>query len=76
MYVEVYDWLSRPWPALLAMLLVVSLAWHSKLGIEVVVEDYVQAKGAKTAVLLLSTFLHVLAAFAGAFALLRMALSS
>ena len=76
LYVGVYDWLSRPWPALFAILLVVTLAWHSKLGVQVVIEDYVHGKGTKTTLLLLSTFLHVLAAFAGVFALLRLALAS
>jgi succinate dehydrogenase / fumarate reductase membrane anchor subunit len=76
MYVEMQEWLSRPWPAVLAMLLVVTLAWHSKLGVQVVIEDYVHGKGAKTTMLLLSTFLHALAAFAGVFALLRLALGT
>ena len=76
MYVEVYDWLSRPWPALLAILLVVTLAWHSKLGVQVVIEDYVHGAAAKTTMLLLSAFLHALAALAGVFALLRLALGS
>jgi succinate dehydrogenase / fumarate reductase membrane anchor subunit len=72
-YTEIVDWLSRPWPALLAMLLVMSLAWHSKLGVDVVIEDYVHAKGVKTAWLLISIFAHALAALAGVFALLRLA---
>ena len=76
MYVEIYDWLSRPWPALLTILLVVTLAWHSKLGVQVVIEDYVHGTGAKTTMLVLSTFLHALAALAGVFALLRLALAS
>jgi len=69
------DWLSQPWTALLALLLVVTLAWHSKLGVQVVIEDYVHAKGAKTTMLLLSTFIHFAAAVAGIFAILRLALS-
>jgi succinate dehydrogenase / fumarate reductase membrane anchor subunit len=72
---EMQVWLSQPWPALLALLLVVTVALHSKLGVQVVIEDYVHTKGAKTTLLLLSTFLHFAAAFAGIFAILRMALS-
>jgi len=75
-YGEVYDWLSRPWPALLAILLVATLAWHSKLGVQVVIEDYVHGKGAKTTLLLLSVFAHALAALAGIFGVLRLALGS
>ena len=68
-------WIAQPWVAILSIVLVVTLAWHSKLGIEVVVEDYVQGKGAKTSLLLISTFVHVLAAAAGSFAILLLALS-
>ena len=76
MYIEMQEWLSRPWSAVLGVLLVVTLAWHSKLGVQVVIEDYVHGKGTKTFLLLLSTFLHALAAFAGVFALLKLALSA
>jgi len=72
---DMHDWLSQPWTALLASLLVVTLAWHSKLGVQVVIEDYVHSHGAKTALLVLSTFLHFAAAFAGIFAILRMTLA-
>ena len=75
MYIEVREWLSQPWPALLAILLTITLAWHSKLGVQVVIEDYVHGKGAKTALLLLSLFMHALATVAGVFALLRLALA-
>ncbi|HEU5138228.1 MAG TPA: succinate dehydrogenase, hydrophobic membrane anchor protein [Steroidobacteraceae bacterium] len=72
---DMQAWLSQPWPALLALLLVVALAWHSKLGVQVVIEDYIHAKGAKTTLLVLSTFLHFAAAFTGIFAILRLALA-
>jgi len=66
-------WLSDPWSALLALSLVVTLAWHSKLGMQVFIEDYVHGKGAKTTLLLLSTFTHAAAAVAAIFAVLRIA---
>ncbi len=56
---------------MLTILLVFTLAWHSKLGVQVVIEDYVHGKGAKTTLLLLSTFVHIGAAVAGIFAILR-----
>ena len=74
-YDEVRGWLGQPWVAVLTILLVVTLAWHSKLGIQVVIEDYVHGKGAKTTMILLSTFIHVAAAVAGVFAILLLALS-
>ena len=70
-YDAMRGWLGQPWVAVLTILLVFTLAWHSKLGVQVVIEDYVHGKGAKTTLLLLSTFVHVGAAVAGVFAILR-----
>jgi succinate dehydrogenase / fumarate reductase membrane anchor subunit len=74
-YDAVRGWLGQPWVAVFAALLVGTLALHSKLGVQVVVEDYVHTKGTKTTLLLLSLFVHVAAAVAGVFAILRMALA-
>ena len=74
-YDDVRGWLGQPWVAVLTILLVLTLAWHSKLGIQVVIEDYVHGKVAKTSMLLLSTFIHIGAAVAGVFAILLLALS-
>jgi len=74
-YEAMRGWIGQPWVAVLSLLLVLALAWHSKLGVQVVIEDYVPSKGAKTTALLLSTFIHVIAAVAGVFAILRMALA-
>jgi succinate dehydrogenase / fumarate reductase, membrane anchor subunit len=74
-YDAVRGWLGQPWVAVPTMLLVLSLAWHSKLGVQVVIEDYVHGKGAKTALLLISAFAHIGAAVAGLFAILVLALS-
>ena len=74
-YEQVRGWLGQPWVAVLTILLVLTLAWHSKLGVQVVIEDYVHGKGAKTTMLLLSTFVHVAAAVAAVFAVLLLALS-
>jgi succinate dehydrogenase / fumarate reductase, membrane anchor subunit len=64
-------WLRGGWAAVLMILLVVVGSWHSHLGVRVVVEDYVHGKGAKTALLVLVAFAHVLLAAAGTFAVLR-----
>ena len=74
-YDAVRGWIGQPWVAVMSLLLVVTLAWHSKLGVQVVIEDYIHAKAAKTTSLLLSTFIHVIAAVAGCFAILRLALA-
>ena len=72
-YATVRTWLSVPLSALLAVLLVAVTAYHSYLGTNVVVEDYVHAHGAKLFLLVLLRFLYVLCAGAGIFAILRIA---
>jgi succinate dehydrogenase / fumarate reductase, membrane anchor subunit len=73
-YDAVRGWLGQPWVAVFAALLVFTLAWHSKLGVQVVIEDYVHGKAAKTSLLLMSAFVHIAAAVAGVFAILRLTL--
>jgi len=68
------QWLGRPWVAVFTILLAITLAWHSRLGVQVVIEDYVHGKGAKTTLLLLSTFLHFAAAVAAVLAVLILAI--
>jgi succinate dehydrogenase / fumarate reductase membrane anchor subunit len=74
-YDAMRGWLGQPWVAVFTILLVFTLAWHSKLGVQVVIEDYVHAKAAKAALLLLNMFAHAGAAVAGIFAILALALS-
>jgi succinate dehydrogenase / fumarate reductase membrane anchor subunit len=72
-YADVREWLARPTSAVLLLLLVVSMAWHSDLGIQVVVEDYVQHPFLKVTSLIVVKFLHVFLAAASIFAILRIA---
>jgi succinate dehydrogenase / fumarate reductase, membrane anchor subunit len=74
-YEAMRGWLGQLWVAVPVVLLIITLAIHSRLGIEEIVVDYVHGKAAKTTLLLLSTFIHVAAAVAGVFAVLTLALS-
>lgn len=74
-YDAVRGWLGQPWVAVLAILLVLTLAWHSKLGVQVVIEDYVGNEGMKITALLLSKFFHFAVAAASIFAVLKIALT-
>jgi succinate dehydrogenase / fumarate reductase membrane anchor subunit len=65
--------MSQSSTALLLVLLVLVAAWHSQLGVRVVVEDYVHGTGARTLSLVLILFTHVLLAAAGVFAILKVA---
>ncbi|HXY76476.1 MAG TPA: succinate dehydrogenase, hydrophobic membrane anchor protein [Steroidobacteraceae bacterium] len=66
-------WMGQSWTALLLILFVLVAAWHSHLGVRVVLEDYVPDPGALTLSLVLARFVHVLLAAAGVFAVLRIA---
>lgn len=70
-HADVIDFLGRPLNGFLTLLLVLSLAYHSYLGISVVIEDYVHAPAAKIGGLLAARFAHVVAAAAALFAILR-----
>ena len=73
-YPVVSAWMGQAWTAVLLILFVLSAAWHSQLGVRVVVEDYVHRRGMRTVALALVTYLHVLAAAAGVFAVIKVAL--
>ena len=70
-YPTVAQWMSHTLTALLLILFVLTAAWHSQLGLRVVIEDYVHGSGSRTAMLMLSTFIHVLLAGAGVLSVLQ-----
>ena len=72
-HANVQQWLSQPWSAVLMLLLVITIARHSDLGVQVVIEDYVHQPFLKIAAIVLMRFLHILVAAASIFAILRMA---
>jgi succinate dehydrogenase / fumarate reductase membrane anchor subunit len=73
-HATVRAWMSQSSTALLLIVFVVVAAWHSKLGVQVVVEDYVHGAGARTLTLVSLTFVHVLLAAAGVFSVMKVAL--
>lgn len=72
-YDTVRTWLTVPISAFLAVLLIGVLGYHSYLGTQVIVEDYVHLASMKVFTLLALKFLYVLCAGAGIFAVLRVA---
>ncbi len=75
-YGAVTAWIGWPVNAVLLALLIGTMVYHSMLGVQVVVEDYVSDHGAKIVTLLLLNFLHYVLAALGIFAVLRIALGS
>jgi succinate dehydrogenase / fumarate reductase membrane anchor subunit len=72
-YEFVVTWIAVPLNAVLLLLLIATLVYHSLLGVQVVVEDYVHHHGLKIATMLLLTFAHVAVAALAIFAVLRIA---
>ena len=68
--------LARPWNAILMAAFSIAMFWHAKLGIQVVIEDYVHARASEVALHLLNTFLCTLGAIASVFAIARIALTA
>lgn len=61
----VTEWLAQPIAAVPMLLLIVSTFWHLKLGLQVVIEDYVHEEGMKFfSVTLLNFFAIALGALA------------
>jgi succinate dehydrogenase / fumarate reductase membrane anchor subunit len=72
-YAGVHAWLAAPVHALGVILLTGTLALHSQLGVQVVIEDYVQQHALKVLALVLSSFAHVLIGATGALSVLLVA---
>jgi succinate dehydrogenase / fumarate reductase membrane anchor subunit len=71
-YWAVSAWVAEPLNAILLMLFLVTLLYHSSLGVQVVIEDYVHQPGAKLVALVLVRFAHVAMAAAGLYSVVTM----
>jgi succinate dehydrogenase / fumarate reductase membrane anchor subunit len=70
------EWAGRPFNSVMLVLLSVTLAWHSALGVQVVLEDYVHGPFIKVVSLLANRFAHVFLAITAVVAVLTIALGS
>lgn len=72
----VVEWLGSPLAAVPMVLLIVAIFWHGKLGLQVVVEDYVHDGGSKLFWIVLISFAAIFAAALAVFAVLKIALGA
>jgi len=73
-YATARTFVAEPLNTVLLSLLFVTMSYHSYLGVQVVIEDYVHAAALKVATLVVSRFAHVLVAAIAVYAILRIGL--
>jgi len=71
----VTEWLKDPLAAVPMLLLIAATFWHLKMGLQVIIEDYVHDEGNKFLTLLLLSFASVAGAAFAIFAVLKIAFS-
>jgi succinate dehydrogenase / fumarate reductase membrane anchor subunit len=71
----VTEWLRQPSAAVPMLLLVAATFWHLKMGLKVIVDDYVHESGNRFLALLLIDLAALLAAAFALFAVLKIALA-
>jgi succinate dehydrogenase / fumarate reductase membrane anchor subunit len=72
-YGAVTGWLAQPLVAVPMMLMLVSIFYHLKLGLQVLIEDYLHEEGTKLFALLILNFYAIGAAALGIFSIAKIA---
>lgn len=68
------DWVGRPLPAILLVLLLIATFYHAALGLQVVIEDYVHAELPRLGLVIVTRLGCIALAVAGIVAVLTLAL--
>ena len=72
-YGTVTGWLSSPIAAAALILLIVSTFWHARLGLQVLIEDYIHEGGSRFALIALLNLVAVAGAVFGIFCIASIA---
>jgi succinate dehydrogenase / fumarate reductase membrane anchor subunit len=64
--------LGSPLIAILMLLFIISVTFHMRIGMQVIIEDYVHEETSKIALIMLNTFYTVAVALVSAFAILKL----
>jgi succinate dehydrogenase / fumarate reductase membrane anchor subunit len=72
-HAEVAEWLRRPFNAAMAVLFIVTSLYHAKLGLQVVIEDYVHQRVAEVVLQLLVKISAIVGGLLAVLAILKVA---
>jgi succinate dehydrogenase / fumarate reductase membrane anchor subunit len=75
-YGTVREWLADPLAAVPMLLLVAVTFWHGKMGMQVIIEDYVHEAGSKAFAITLLNFFTIAGAGLALFAVLKIAFTA
>ena len=70
-YETAKSWLANPLVAIALLLLVASGAFHMRLGMQVIIEDYISSESSKIVLLMLNTFFAIAVGLASVFAIFK-----
>ena len=71
---EVLAWMKSPLSAILMLSFIMAGFWHMKLGLQVVIEDYVHSESTKITCLILNNLIAIFLALAAFLSVLKMLL--
>lgn len=69
---SVSEWLANPLTAIALLATISAMLFHSRLGLQVVIEDYVHCEALKITMLIGSTLVHALFGIAAWFAIIKL----
>lgn len=70
------EWLCHPVPAVLMVLLLIAVFHHGALGLQVVIEDYVEHETLRTGLVIVMRLVSIVLAVLGVFAVLKLSLGA